>query len=94
MTIDCEFTQFLLQGHAIIGRRRSLDGWGYGEDSTEPRGRSLQTGSDKAGKRSHVSTLGSTSLETTMKEMPQSREVNETICEFQRAREHRGGASR
>lgn len=91
MTIDCEFTQLLLQGHAIIGRRRSLDGWGHGEDSTEPRGRSLQTGSDKAGKRSHVSIA---SLETTLKEMSQSRNVNETICEFQRAREHCGGASR
>jgi len=70
-----DFKRLLFQGHAIIGRGRSLDGRGHGEDSTEPRGRSLQAGNDKAGKRSHVSV---DSPETTIKKNTR-RNVNETL---------------
>lgn len=65
-----DFKRLLLQGHAIVGRGRSLDGRRHGEDSTEPRGRSLQAGNDKAGKRSHVSV---DFLETTIKKHAKKR---------------------
>lgn len=85
------FEWLFSQGHAVIGRGLSLDGRGHGEDSTEPRGGPLQAGDDKAGKRSHVSIClpGDNA-----KKHAVQRNVNENICEFQRAREHRGGASR
>jgi len=57
-----------------------LDDRRYGENSTEPRGRSLQAGGDKAGKRSHVSIA--ISLKTTLKSTLQQRNVNETFANF------------
>lgn len=52
--VSIQVNRLLSQGNAIVRRGRGLDSWGYREDSTEPRGRSLQTRNDKAGKRPHV----------------------------------------